>query len=154
MQLLYLVLHGYHDLYLNCLVGWCIDKGDCKCSMPECYGPNKRSCADRMCSDLFEFISNERNCRSGPKYKTVTMALHFFGSLLGLGNFYSGRHHIGLMQLLHGISTLYHWMIKPHKRNEGRKVLLTITAFAWWLIELIVVHYEHKVDGNGCPLYA
>lgn len=103
-----------------------------------------------MCHGLLDFIFNAHNCRSGPKYKSITMALHTFGSLLGLGNFYSGRHGYGLIQLIHGLSTLYHWLIIPHRRNEECKGFLTSTAIVWWLIELVVTHYEYKMDGNGC----
>lgn len=121
--------------------------------MPECHGPNKRSCEDRMCHGLYDFIVNERNCRSGPKYKSVTMALHIFGSLLGLGNFYSGRHYIGLVQLIHGLSTLYHcYKLRIHRRDEDCQACLTTTAIVWWFVELIITHYGYKVDGNGCPL--
>ena len=54
--------------------------------MPECYGHNRISCEDRMCNGLYEFVSNARNCLSGPKYKDTTMALHFLGFLFGLGS--------------------------------------------------------------------
>ena len=52
--------------------------------MPECYGHNRILCEDRMCNGLYKFVSNARNCRSGPKYKDTTMALHFLVFFLDL----------------------------------------------------------------------
>ena len=140
-----------YPINLTCVGGWCIGKGHCECNMPECHGPNKRSCENKMCHGLLEILFNARNCQSGPKYKSVTMALHVLGSLFGLGNFYSGRYFIGLIQLVHGLSTLCHNLSGHHRRDEGCKAFLTITAIVWWFIELFATHHGYKMDGNGCP---
>ena len=119
------------------------------------HGPNKRSCEDRMCHGLSDFIFNTHNCRSaGPKYESVTMALHVFVSLFGLGNFYSGRYWIGLIQLIHGLSTLCHSLNRHYRRDEDCKAFLIFTAIVWWFIELILLHImDTKWLEMAVPLY-
>ena len=92
-------------------------------------------------------FSNAHNCQFSPKCKSVTMAQHVFGSLLGLENFYSGCYCIGVIQLIHRLSTLCHCL----SRDEGCKAFLTATAIVWWFIKLIATHYRYKMVGNGCP---
>ena len=122
--------------------------------MPECYGSGKKPCESRMCNDLFELFFNTRNCRSGPKHKYVTVFLHIIGCLFGLGNFYSGRHYIGIMQLMHGLLFIFHHLPSYDRRsvNECRDFLKS-TTFLWTFIEVFITVFDYKVDGNGCPLY-
>ena len=132
------------------IVGWCIDKGYCECSMPQCYGSNRKPCEDRMCNNLYEIIFNEHDCWSGPKYKYTTVILHCIGFLLGLGNFYSGRFYIGLIQLILGLITMISDLLKYDKKCHN---CLRGIAVLWCIIEIVITCCDFKEDGNGCPLY-
>lgn len=151
------------------MAGVCNETDLCECNstLPEdCFALNSSGyCVLQRC---YEYVGGEEVCRLGRFSRTIALVLSIFLINFGAANFYIQFYALAAPQIILGLLLCVFQFGScgascTRKEKDSTSMLcifccvcnsiVSLSVFVWWLVDLILIATNNRLDGRGCPLY-